>query len=336
MSLLDIKITVASLLNKTLADLTVNGQDLFLIAANQARSSAELAHDFEFNRQLLTLTVDGVTGGDLEDAVLYGTATTADIKTVVDLCQIDVDGNLRPIEWTTVSESLERQRAENPQFLIRYPSDGQIQAAPRGLPRLVVRNGNIYRFPLDAATSNNYNIGIEAYTMQADWTASNLGIETHRATGVGVLPDITGDYSMVGFSGIYPIYVQYGSDTRFYALAYNGARYIVIASSQGTWQQDTPSATSPDGTYSPVGGSGAVNTFTMATITVASSSDIWTTKGADYLQWQTIVILNHRFKTFVPRTEGNLPPPSALAQQALQELIEWDAAKFDANRRHGR
>lgn len=59
--------------------------------------------------------------------------------------------------------------------------------------------------------------------------------------------------------------------------------------------------------------------------------DWFTQNGADFLMWQSIVELNHLAKEFVPREEGNLTPPVQLAQSALQNLINTDAADENDN-----
>ncbi len=67
-----------------------------------------------------------------------------------------------------------------------------------------------------------------------------------------------------------------------------------------------------------------------------TTSDFWTTRGEQYLTWAAIVQLNYRFKQFVARTEGNLPPPAELAQQGLQAIIDFDVYRYEQKRRHGR
>lgn len=241
MTLLEIKTAAAHYLELGVADLTVNTQDLGILALNQVRKFAELNHDFEFSRKLVTVSVDGVTGGDLTTAVLYGTATAASIKTVIDVGIFDEDGNLRPIEWTTVSESLERGRLDNPAFVPRFPTDGQALGSPVGRSRVAFSGDKVYLFPL-GASGETFTLGMEVYTFTADW---------------------------------------------------------VIGA--------TEASTSP-----------------------------WSTHGSQFLLWQTVVHLNKRFKYFVPRTEGNLPAPTDLADAGLQAFKDWDTYRYEQSRRHGR
>lgn len=242
MNLLEIKTEVANYFEIAVADLTKLSQDMFLVAANQVRRRAELLHDFEFSRKLATVTVNGVTGGSLDSAVLYGTATVVDIKSVIEVGLFDQSNNLRPVEWTTVAESLERQRADNGYTAPRYPTDGWFQSSPIGQQRFDFTGSTVYRFPKDE--SNNFTLGMEVYTFSTDWVAGDLS---------------------------------------------------------GTPLTDT-----------------------------------WTKYAAQYILWGTVVQLNHLFKEFVPRTEGNLAPPTALRDEGLEAFIAWDSARYEQNRRHGR
>jgi hypothetical protein len=53
--------------------------------------------------------------------------------------------------------------------------------------------------------------------------------------------------------------------------------------------------------------------------------------GYAYLQWAIICELNQIFQKFVPRQEGNLPPPEKQRDAALQRLLVWDSYQIDAN-----
>lgn len=172
MTLLEIKTAAASYLDRTLTELNVNGQDLGLIALNTVRRRAELAWDFEFTRKLATVSVDGVTGGSLDAAVLYGTATPVEIKTIIEVGLFDDFGNLRPVEWTTVSESLERQRIENMRDVPRYPTDAWAETYPAGLGRFAFTGSTVYRFPKDSTAT--FLLGMEIYAATADWTGPQL------------------------------------------------------------------------------------------------------------------------------------------------------------------
>jgi len=329
MTLYDIKVAVATYFKTTVADLTQNGQDLFLVAANHVRRQAELSHDFEFSRKLVTLTVDGEVGGSLENAVVYGTTTDVNIKTVIEAGLFDGDGNLRPVEWTTVAEGLERQRLDNPHSAPRYPTDGWYESGPIGFGRFELAGSSVYRFPKDA--DHDFTLGLEVYSMADDWTSVDNVVVT------GAVTAYNGTYYKTNFqwqskdvfykantSTLITYFIYYSVDTGGWVIQ-NGidengtAGYVSVIT-----------ATSPEGAYIAAGEAG---TPTVADSTV---SDVWTSQGAEYLMWGIIVHLNYYYKEFVTRQEGNLGSPERLRDEALASFIAWDAYRFEQNRRHGR
>lgn len=241
--------TVYEILEEAAQYFSVEVADLTLasgtVALNQARRNAELRIDFEFSRVLAYLEIDGSTGGSLDDAVVYGTQdevspTAVEIKSPVEVGLFDEQGNLRPIDWTTVAESLERQRIVTPGFYPRYPTDGQIESGLCALGRLAFSGQMVYLVPRNAAIT--LKVGIECYKFWPDWTTPVDATDTQ--------------------------------------------------------------------------------------------TNVWTTKGSQYLLWQTIVQLNHLHKHFVFRQEGNLPPPQELANAGLEALITWDINRYEQFRRH--
>jgi hypothetical protein len=229
---------------KTPDNFVINDVDLGLIALNQVRMQAELDNDFNFTRKLLQLEIDGVTGGSLDDATIYGSDDCkVEIKSIVDVGQFDTDGNFVPVDWDTTQASLNTQRQDNARTFVRYPTDGQAVCGPIGRRRFRFTGNKAYVFPL--VTNTTFTIGIEAYTFTKDWPSS-----------------------------------------------------------------DSQPAD--------------------------ENSKVWLSKGAQYLQWQTVIHLNQLYKHFVFRQEGNLPPPQDLANTGLATLVNWDARRFDMYRRHSR
>jgi hypothetical protein len=66
------------------------------------------------------------------------------------------------------------------------------------------------------------------------------------------------------------------------------------------------------------------------------NGDVWLRKGNQYLQWAGMIHLNHAYKGFTFRQEGNLPPPQTLADNGLASLMTWSAFKYEQYRRHTR
>lgn len=173
MTLFEIKAAAAGYLNREVAELTVNGVDLGLMALNQVRLFAELNNDFEFSRKLLTLDVDGVTGGNLDEAVEQGTDDVFEVKTIVDVGLFSGEtGDFLPVEWSTVAESLLRQRMENPYAVPRYPTDGEARSGPWGARRFVFTGNKVYFYP--KVENTTFEVGFEAYTFTTDWVDADL------------------------------------------------------------------------------------------------------------------------------------------------------------------
>lgn len=169
MTLLEIKTEAAHILDLGVSDLTVNGQDMGLLALNHTRRRAEEFHDFEFSRKLVQLAVDGETGGSLENAVLYSDGATAvNIKTVVECGFGDAEGNFRPTEWTTVAENIERQREENMYVVDRYPGDDNSYSDRM---RVMFTGDEVFVFP---KSSTDFTLLMEVYTELDDWVSGDL------------------------------------------------------------------------------------------------------------------------------------------------------------------
>lgn len=242
MTLTQIKAAVAYYLE--IADpttLTVAGVDQFLIALNLSRNNAQMNQPFEFTRCLVDVVVDNVTGGDLTTAVLHGMATPVEIDQILEVGLFDNGGNLRPVEWTTVGESMEEQRQDNRYPLPRYPTDAWLNSNPVGLARFVFSADQVYAFPR-STQAFTYNMGLEVYATPGDW--------------------VDDDY---------------------------------------------------DDEFKP-----------------------WTTKGSQYLIYNTVILLNQVIREYVGRQEGNLGPPTQLRDDGLNALRNWDILKFEQSRRQGR
>lgn len=333
-SLLGIKTAIATYFGKVVGDLTINGQDLSLVALNQVRLQAEMVHDFEFTRKLVTVEVDGAIGGSLDEAVVYGTAIPVEVKSVIDVGIFDVDGNMRAVDWNTVAEGLNTQRLDNPHGVIpRYPTDAQSLSGPLGVSRFQFSGQSIYKFP--KVVGETYTVGMEVYTFTTDWT----GVLT--ITGDPV-PYANGTYYEQGAFNGKPFYVR------------NDGEYLVFWSSElVTWVLAPPGDDDGlpywysedaelEGEYLNQGSASGAPTIDLHSVgdtTIYDPlgiSDIWTTKGAQYLQWAAIVHLNYYYKEFVFRQEGNLPPPQTLADAGLEALKQWDIFKYESFRRSSR
>ena len=62
----------------------------------------------------------------------------------------------------------------------------------------------------------------------------------------------------------------------------------------------------------------------MADYTTIAATDWMITHGASFLFWKALQLLNHKFKEFVPRQEGNLAVSDNYVEAQLEALISLD------------
>lgn len=355
-TILELKSTIAGILGVTVNDFTVNGIDFGLTALNAVRLHAEQGNDFEFQRKTLSLSVNTLTGGSLENAVIQGTSTPATIKTLIDVGQADTNGNFVPLEWTTRAESHERTRGENRygSRSLRYPSDADTQVFVGGRRRVMLDNDRVSLFPM-GTVSENVTVLLDCYVYSSDWTTA----ESVVVSGVGTTTAFNTTYYRNGSFGGRALWLNLNPATYtagpsgnvlralWYDNEVNGFKWFLTTGSDiynvasGTYASTaTTTAQTPASLTFGSNGGGITGTAITSAATTASDSDIWTTKGSNYLIWASVVWLNQNAsafgKQFVNRQEGNLGPPTALRDEALATLIACDTNKFELFRRHGR
>lgn len=340
MTLLELKTQIALYCGKdSAADLVVGGTDLGLLAINQVRQQAEMEHDFEFSRKLLTVSVNSLTGGSLNEATVFGGTQELEVKTIVDVGLFDSGNNLIPVDWRTVSASLELQRKDNRYgtTLPRYPTDAQVLPfGTYGHARVTFSGDEVQVWPKTAPTTpvTTYQIGIEAYCFSPDYISAQL---TPLLQVSGTLtPNVVGVYEeqVTQFQG-YPVYV--GGNFQWFL--YYAGTLVKFVLRRGAPQSDPdPNYWFKDITGGFAGSYTAQGSNTGSPQVIVNypiASDIWLTKGSQYLLWASVVHLNALHKGFVFRQEGNLPPPEKYRDDALQAFIDFDLFKYEQNRRHG-
>lgn len=332
----DIQTAAAAYLSCSTADFISGGVNLFLIAMNQTRLVAEMNNDFEFSWARFSLSVPTSTGASLGDIVLVsGGITGCTIKTVQEVTQQDDTGNLRPVEWTTDKESFQRQRSDNPHYGFRYPTDGQVLTSPRGRARVTFAKNRVNIFP-KPQTADTCPIFIDAYTFHPSWTMVQGNLIGSGATGAYV--HFNGTWVLSGTYGGKNLYTIFDVVTATASILYYSTDRWIAAHSD-----EFPSATPTVGfrlittSDSPAGSYTNIGSITGAySISDGSIDDPWLVQGAQYLLWGSIVHLNFLRKTFVPRTEGNLPPPTTMRDEGLEILKQWDNNQYEQFRRHQR
>lgn len=341
MTISQLKALVASYFRKNVSDLTENGVDLFLLALNTVRLGAELNYDFEFTRRAVSVSVNGVNGGSLETAVLTGTSTPVKVKQVIDLQLKDSAGNLFPVEWTTKVESLERMRNDMPYAGASYLFADDDNCGQQGEPRFEVSNQTIRHYPHTTSTESE-TVYLEAYVFSPDWSSLADYVVTHVSGSTTETTKVVGDYELLGSVFNNPAYklimasqiqpfLYFAEDTGVWTCSFGTLIDYLANPTLPNW---VSASTEILGDY--VDANAITTGVINVSVGVDSRTDIWLTYGHEFLLWGVIVHLNHRFKEFVYRQEGNLMPPEKLAAVALENFKLWDSGYFEQHRRHGR
>src|SRR5580765_2931389 len=338
MTLLELRSTMAVYLQKTVPDLTVNGVDLTILALNNVRRKAEMLHDFEFSRRHVTVTVDGLDGGTLDDVIQEG-SPTCEVKTVIECGVYDDGWNIHPLEWTTVAESLERQRQVKPGYPPRYPTDGSATVVDggMGLQRIAFCGNDVWCIP--RMQPGLFDVEIEAYTFQQDWSATSDSVVVSGVLGGAAM---NGSYWPYGIFNQRALYLNFlsGAPVAMDAIWYVPGEWKItpiadVGKATGAlanYQVMVATTMMPSGTYV---GHGTFSGQGIVTAAPGSdTSDVWLSKGSQYLLWAGIVEVNHLCKEFVFRQEGNLPPPQDMADSALETFRQWDSFRYEQDRRH--
>lgn len=343
MTLLQLRSMMAAYLQKSVPELMINGADLTLLALNNARMSAEMSHDFEFSRKHVTVTVDSFSGGTLDDTIQEG-SPSCEVKSVIEVGIYDDSFNIHPVEWTTISESIERQRQLKPGFGPRYPTDDNATTGfyESGMPRIAFEGNNIWCVPT-GVRGDEFDLELEVYTFQQDWTSTSDSVIVEQVASPAAA---NGSYWPYGIYNGRPMYINilYGPPVGpLYVIWWDGVGKWRIAPMTDLGQPVLVNYAEMAGTTMVPGGAyvphGTWTTTAQGIIVVemmpgSDTSDVWLTKGAQYLLWGGIVEANHLAKEFVFRQEGNLPPPEKLRDSALEMFVQWDSFKYEQNRRH--
>ena len=297
-----------------------------------------MLNDFEFSRRRVTVRVDALDGGTLDDVIQAG-SPECEVKTVIDCGIYDDNWNVAPVEWTTVSESLERQRQVKPGFGPRYPTDGSattVDGFDNGSRRIAFCGNDIWCVPT-GTQGDFFDLELEAYTFQPDWTATS---DSAVVSGVLGGAAMNGSYWPYGIFNQRPLYLNFldSNPVAMDAIWYLPGEWRITPVADigkvtlSNYQSMVATTMGPGGTYTGHGTFSGQGIVTMAP--GSDTTDIWLRQGSQYLLWAAIVQINHLCKEFVFRQEGNLPPPEKLRDDALETFKQWDSFKYEQDRRH--
>lgn len=343
MNLYNSKNIVAAILDQDVADLTKNGVDLFLNAANNARMWGEQNHNFEFTRVRAQIDIDGVLGTPLAQAVI-------DDDT---LEQVAVTGTLSP---NVVGDWVENGTWGNltlyvfpnvlsPTFYLFFSVNYSAWVAANTLTNAALTNYWVQATPsnsaLGAYTAHGANTG--ALTVaHAEYSAWNgikeiKGILRSNANGTYVPVDfaradipIERDRATRELTDNFWPWNRFPSDADILNIRGDAT---VIQRRQSLFIYPTPVGVVPSQQPIPfiLEAFAWLAPYTTLGLTGSPDPDFLWTYGAEYMQWKIVHELNFIFKTFVPRTEGNLASPKDMANEAWQNLIDWDSYMVDSN-----
>jgi hypothetical protein len=341
MTLANLKKICAAYHKVATSALTVDSVDLFLVAANNVRSNAELLHNFELSRVQATLSIDGTTGGALSDAVIGD--NTSNTIVVSGTIVPDVTGNFtqRGLFSGYPFYILE---GVTPYF-IYYNTGLATYVISAALSTGVVVEGwipatdittPIGSFVGTAGLSGITGTATTAYGSTQNWSGIKEVIAVQRTNTDGILVPldftradipIERDRYELEMSEDYEAYRRYPSDA---ALLQRGSNGTIIQRGRKlfVYPVDAISSTPLSVTLEAYG---RLADYTVANLSDTEPTDFFVEFGATYMQWAIITELNYLFKTFSPRTEGNLSPPEQAREQAWRNLLLWDTYLVDAN-----
>lgn len=314
MNIGDLKNTVSGYLETTAAAMVINGVDLCLLALNNARRSAELAHDFYYSQTNLTLSIGadgssilnavGVTGSGLQASGTLSPDITGGVFNVVG------EYNGQPFYTQVVAGTI---------YALFFNGTGWIISASGFNPNNYWnRNGSN---PLGAYAPNGSFTGTATLAGESEF----IGIK--RIQNV-LLPLADGDLVPIEFltndEWLARVQRLIGRSAWTPGLT---LYQLGVAANNGTcYQQGQALYLVPVSQFTfPVQATLSCIQW-LPDYTQNTDTDFIVQYGPEYLQWQGIIEGNKLLKTFVQRREGNLDETNLQAESdyALQALIAWD------------
>lgn len=323
-----------------LTALTVNGVDLFLIAANNIRlNKCELLHNFELARCVATVTISGVSGASLDNAVITSNGDTSIL--VTGTLSPDLTGTyLRQGDFSGYPLFV---KVGAPAAFLYYNTTLTTYVLCATLTTASLTNAYIPSSDITIPTGTFVGGGTHSGTATATGSEASrfskikevVAITRQRPDGTYIPLDFTRadipierDRTELEFSdNLFP-YLRFPSDAQINARGTASSmiqrgRRLEIYPYYAT--NDTASWEVRLEAY------GLLNPYTSSNLNDTGPTDFLIEYGFEFLMWGVILELNHYFKTFVPRTEGNLSPPDGKMKDAWQGLLDWDSYMVDSN-----
>ena len=344
MTLANLKKICAAYHQVATSALTVDGVDLFLVAANNVRNHAELLHNFELSRVQATLSIDGETGGALSNAVIVG--GTSNTITVSGTSNPDATGvytqfaifagypaYFKAIVGTGYSRFLYYNTGNATYVLANILVNDALLAG--WIPAIDITT------PIGTFLGTSELSGITgtlttAYTSTQNWSGIKEVIAVQRTNVDGILVPldftradipIERDRYELEMSEDYEAYRRYPSDA---ALLQRGSNGTIIQRAGKLFVYPIDAITSTPLLVT-LEAYAKLPDYTATNLSDTTPTDYFVEYGATYMQYAIICELNYLFKTFVPRSEGNLAAPEQAREQAWRNLVLWDTYQIDSN-----
>lgn len=328
---------------------------LILQAANNARRAGEMKHDF----QLADVTVAGViptdgTGLDLNALTIDG--STGQLKTLhsVSLRTNNVD---RPLRFES------KQRMVHRLIERQDKSDWETGAWENELSycgttdqRVLVHGWRLFLYPESSADTTVY---VDGNRWLPDYSVAAVGVQQTETGTVSGTVSSSGDMRVnvfgTGLTGVN--YVTVGvlqNDTAAqvatklanafnashpyrttYTLDVYDTNKLRLTCLQPAANDAALSFTVTNHTAAGITPFGSVNGVVGVADTqqaTQNQTDFFLQYGFEYMQWATIVEVNHLVQTFVPRQEGSLAPPEKLRDLAFANFMTWDSYMRESGR----
>src|ERR1700722_5846486 len=338
-TLTQLRATVAGFHATSTGSFTVGGFDLFLGSVNNAIKTAQMLQDFEDSRCTALLNIDAVVGGNLVNAVFEVGASTTMVVT----------GTLSPNVVGTYLQTglyggfplftLEGTPTYFLYFNVTLGSYILSNTLTDGTP-----TAYFIPSPIQTSAPGTYvNAGTATGTATVAQTLVNafsaiktvLAVTRQRPDGTYIPLDfaradipIERDRTELEFSdNLFP-YLRYPSDAQINARGTNSS-IIQRGQNLSIYPVYTAGVTVPFTVRLEC--FGWLNALRSGNYADTFPSNSLLDYGFEWLQWSAICELNYIFKTFVPRTEGNLSAPEKYRDDAWNKPVLFDAYRVDAN-----
>lgn len=322
---------------------TINTQ--FLRLVNIAQSDAQRKHNFEMCRVTASLAIDGTTGGSLDDAVIDADALTS----------VAVTGTLSPDLTGTYSRTGNWNgqpllvRASNPAAYVFYSSfytnwilspTLTNASLPAYFTPSAIQSLYTGTYPHQGTATGTATV---ATSSASQWARLKevVAILRTNLNGTHVPLDFTRDdipierdRTVRELSDNFWPWNRFPSDADILNVRGNAAitqrrRSLFVYPSPTEVVSQTPLNVI-------LYGFGWLNPYAATGLVGDAEQDFLCIYGSDYLLWHVVDSLNLKYKTFVPRTEGNLVSPTDKRDEAWKELVLWDSYMVDSNSNRSR